>query len=82
MDAAKTDYLERKVASTFAPEKYYVEQNEQNLLADMPELSTANMSKSDYVWLPVWFDEDTPRIKWMNGVFQSREMRKICKKGR
>lgn len=64
MDHERSDMFRRAVASHFDPEHYQVTEEENREYLNSPMLESADTSKADYVWLPVEFDGDMPRIAW------------------
>lgn len=61
----KYDILSRAIASRF-DDNYQVSDIERSELMDSPiiNIENTNTSKSDYVWLPIEWENDRPFIRW------------------
>ncbi len=64
VDAKIADIMERAVAKNYAPDRYSVTPEEQEIFNNSPNLHTANTSAADYVWLPIDFSGEKPVIHW------------------
>lgn len=64
MNARLADIFERFIANHYDPEKYPITPEENKVVMDSPMLESANISKADYVWLPLSFDGDKVVIDW------------------
>lgn len=66
VDARRADMFERAIASHYEPEKYHVLPQEKLELMNSPMLKSANTSKALYVWLPIRWEGDKPKIDWLD----------------
>lgn len=64
VDAKLADLLERCTAQSFDPEHYKATPEEMQIMMQSPMLTSANTSRADYVWLPITFEDDKPKICW------------------
>ena len=64
VDAKLADILERCTAQSFDSENYKATPEETQIMMNSPMLDSANTSCADYVWLPVTFEDDKPKIYW------------------
>lgn len=63
MTREKYDVIVRAITSRTDP-SVKVTEEEKRSLAEMPLMGTANTSIADYVWLPIEFEGEMPRIRW------------------
>ncbi len=63
MTREKYDAIVRAIVSRTDP-AVKVTEAERRSLAEMPLMGTANTSIADYVWLPIVFEGEMPRIRW------------------
>lgn len=56
--------LERAIGARFDPDKYKPSAEDIKLMMESPMLASADTSISRYVWLPVRFEGDVPKIDW------------------
>lgn len=67
MDHRRSDLMRRVIASNSDPERYSATRQERIEFADIPNMELIDTSKSDYVWLPLEFDQDGhARICWLD----------------
>lgn len=66
VDAHRADLFERAIAAHFEPEKYHVLPEEKRELMNSPMLQSANTSRALYVWLPIRWERDMPKIDWLD----------------
>jgi Glycosyl hydrolases family 43. len=59
MDARRTDLFRRAIASRYEPERYHVTEEELAEWQQRPATEATDTSVSDYVWLPLRFEEPT-----------------------
>lgn len=64
VDARIADLFTRVVASTYDPEHYHATEAERKEMYAANVLESARTEISDYVWLPVRFEGNTPKIDW------------------
>ena len=64
VDAKLADLLERCMAQSFDPEHYKATPEEMQIMMQSPMLTSANTSRADYVWLPITFENEKPKIYW------------------
>ena len=64
IDAKLADIFMRSAASHYEPEKYQVTDEERAIVMNSPMLDSANTSRSDYVWLPLRFEDEKVCIDW------------------
>ena len=57
IDAKLADIITRATASHYDPGKYQVTSEERKIFEESPDLETVNTSISDYVWLPIRFED-------------------------
>lgn len=60
------DLFTRVVANTYDPEHYQATEDERKEMYDANALETARTEIADYVWLPIEFDGDSPRLRWQD----------------
>lgn len=64
VDARLADMITRFVGNHHDPAKYPISAEEQAFLMNSPMVGNTNTSVADYIWLPVIFEEDVPKIYW------------------
>lgn len=64
VDARIADLFTRVVASTYDPERYRATEAERKEMYAANVLENARTEIAGYVWLPVEFDGDKPRLRW------------------
>lgn len=64
VDARIADLFTRVVASTYDPERYQATEAERKEMYAANVLENARTEIAGYVWLPVEFDGDKPRLRW------------------
>lgn len=64
VDSRIADLFTRVIAGAYAPEQYKATDAEREEMYAANVLETADTSIADYVWLPVSFDGERPRICW------------------
>ena len=66
LDGKSADAVRRAIACKYEPDKYQATEEEKAMFAARPDLERADTSIADYVWLPVIFDNQKPKIKWFD----------------
>lgn len=67
MDHRSSDMMRRVIASNSDPAHYSATRQERIEFAEIPNMEIVNTSMSDYVWLPVEFDEEGhAKICWLD----------------
>lgn len=64
VDARIADLFTRVVASTYEPERYQATDEERKEMYAANVLETACTQIADYVWLPVEWENEAPRLRW------------------
>lgn len=64
VDARIAGLFTRVVASTYDPEHYQASEEERREIYAANVLETARTEISDYVWLPIAFEDGAPRLRW------------------
>ena len=66
VDARIADLFTRTIAMRYDPEHYQASQEEMQEMLQANVFETADTSISDYVWLPVEWENGRPVLKWHN----------------
>ncbi len=66
VDARVADLFTRVIGSTYAPERYSATEEERREMYARNKLENAHTAISDYVWLPITWENQMPRIHWMD----------------
>ena len=66
VDARLADLFTRVIASSQDPEHYRVTPEERQEVYAGNVIETARTEIADYVWLPITWDGDLPRIRWQD----------------
>ncbi len=64
MDKRLADVFTRVIAGTYDPENYKATDEERKEMYTANKLDTADTSISDYVWLPIEWQNNKPVICW------------------
>lgn len=64
VDARIADLFTRVIASTYDPGHYQATDDERKEMYASNVLETARTEISDYVWLPIVFEDGAPRLRW------------------
>ncbi|MCR4676199.1 MAG: family 43 glycosylhydrolase [Sphaerochaetaceae bacterium] len=64
VDARLSDVITRAIASNYMPDKFSATDEEKKEMLSVQKLETADTSVSDYVWLPVSWEDGRPVIRW------------------
>lgn len=64
VDAKRADLIRRCISHREQPQAYPVTEEECREFAKIPALERVDTSVADYVWLPVTFEGEQPRIAW------------------